>query len=171
MERTLTAFEQTLEGAQDVMGELNRLSTRTFDGLADSLTNFVTTGMADFGRFAQSIIQDLIRIQIRAQLAQVFGAFGGGAGLFAGFFNQGGRIGAGQFGIAGENGPEIIRGPAAVTSTADTSAILSNGGGGGVTLNVSAVDARSFEQFVMQPRFAEALNNAVNSNNRRMGVQ
>ena len=171
MENTLTAFQQTLEGARDVMGELDRLSTRTFDGLADGLTDFVTTGMADFGRFAQSIIRDLIRIQIRAQLARLFGAFGGGGGLFAGFFNQGGRIPSGQFGIAGENGPEIIRGPAAVTSTADTADLLSNtGANSNITLNVSAVDARSFEGFVMSPRISEAIANAVNANERTRGI-
>ena len=39
---------------------------------------------------------------------------------FAGVFDKGGYIPNGSFGIAGENGPEFVRGPAYVTSTADT---------------------------------------------------
>ena len=51
--------------------------------------------------------------------------------LFGGFFANGGTLGAGKFGIAGENGPELIHGPAKITPM---------GVGGNVTVNV-AVDA------------------------------
>lgn len=39
---------------------------------------------------------------------------------FSGVFDKGGYIPQGSFGIAGENGPEFVRGPAYVTSTANT---------------------------------------------------
>ncbi|AYA63829.1 tape measure protein [Alteromonas sp. RKMC-009] len=45
---------------------------------------------------------------------------------YAGMFDNGGRIPAGQFGIAGEFGPEIVRGPAYVTSRKDTASMLSS---------------------------------------------
>lgn len=51
--------------------------------------------------------------------------------LFGGFFADGGYLGAGKFGIAGENGPELIHGPANITPMKV---------GGNVTVNV-AVDA------------------------------
>ena len=51
--------------------------------------------------------------------------------MFGGFFANGGTLGAGKFGIAGENGPELIHGPAKITPM---------GAGGNVTVNV-AVDA------------------------------
>jgi len=51
--------------------------------------------------------------------------------LFGGFFANGGTLGAGKFGIAGENGPELIHGPANITPMKV---------GGNVTVNV-AVDA------------------------------
>lgn len=41
---------------------------------------------------------------------------------FAGFFDRGGAIPAGGFGIVGENGPEIVRGPANVTGREETAA-------------------------------------------------
>ena len=172
-DNTVTALEETMEMVDYFTQQLNGIGTRAFNGFSDALTDFVTTGMADFGQFARSIIRDLIRLQIQAAIARALGVPLGsntGSNIFAGFFQNGGRIPAGQVGIVGEAGPEFVRGPATVTSAADTSAILNGGGSGGVTLNVSAVDARSFEQFVMQPRFAEAINGAVNQSNRSRGI-
>lgn len=58
------------------------------------------------------------------------GGFGGLlGGVFAGMFDKGGKIPSGKFGIAGENGPEIVRGPAMVTSTRATAAAMQSGGG------------------------------------------
>lgn len=56
-----------------------------------------------------------------------------GALAFAGAFDRGGRIPAGKWGIAGERGPEIIQGPAQVTSRRDTAEMMK---GEGVTVNV-----------------------------------
>lgn len=49
-----------------------------------------------------------------------FGGGGGGfwsslLGSFGGFFADGGKLGAGRWGIAGEDGPEIVHGPAQIT--------------------------------------------------------
>ena len=46
------------------------------------------------------------------------------AASFAGFFDKGGNIPSGKFGIAGEYGPELIKGPATVTSRVDTAKII-----------------------------------------------
>lgn len=53
---------------------------------------------------------------------------------FAGMFDEGGFIPSGKWGIAGERGPEIVQGPAHVTSRADTAKML---GGGDVVVNVN----------------------------------
>jgi len=44
---------------------------------------------------------------------------------YAGMYDTGGRIGRGQFGIVGENGPEIVNGPANITSRRKTAALAS----------------------------------------------
>ena len=163
----LTAFEQTLADAMDTATRLSELGSRTFDGLTDSLTDFVTTGMANFGDFARSIIRDLIRIQIRAAASRLFSSFFGGGG-FAGFFQAGGRIPSGQFGIVGEAGPEIVQGPAQVTSAADTADILGQGGSN-ITINVSAIDALSFTDTIQQPAFREAIAGAMDLDRRDRG--
>ena len=166
---TLTAFQRTLENAADTTMRLSEVGSRAFDGLADSLVDFTFNGMNNFRDFARSIIQDLIRIQIRSQLAGIFSAASGG-NLFAGFFQNGGFIPRGQFGIVGESGPEIVNGPARVTSAADTADILSGSGGNNVTINVSTIDAQSFTDTVTQPSFREAIAAAMDLSNRDRGL-
>lgn len=71
---------------------------------------------------------------------------------FAGFFAGGGRIPAGQFGIAGESGPEMITGPATVTP------LNQMGGTTQVTYNINAVDASSFRSLLARdPSFVHAV--------------
>ena len=166
---TLTSFERTLENAADTTSRLSELGSRAFDGLADSLTDFTFNGMNNFRDFARSIIQDLIRIQIRAQLVQLFQAASGG-GLFAGFFQNGGFIPRGQYGIVGEAGPEIVRGPANVTSARGTEEILSGGSGTNITFNVQAIDVQSFTETVTQPQYYEAIAAAMDLSNRDRGL-
>ena len=92
----------------------------------------------------------------------VGGLFGGGGGdsgggffdsigsLFDGFFANGGQIGAGKFGVVGENGPELVSGPANVAPM--------GGGSTSVTYNINAVDAASFKQMLAQdPSFIYGL--------------
>ena len=68
--------------------------------------------------------------------------------FFGGWFANGGTLGAGKWGIAGEYGPEIISGPAQVTPMMPTN----------VTYNINAVDAMSFKQLLSQdPSYIYAL--------------
>ena len=166
---TLTSFQRTLENAADTTSRLSELGSRAFDGLADSLTEFTFNGMNNFREFARSLIQDLIRIQIRSQLVGLFQAASGG-GLFAGFFQNGGFIPRGQYGIVGEAGPELVRGPANVTSASGTEQILAGAGGNNVTINVNAIDAQSFTETVTQPSFREAIAAAMDLSNRDRGL-
>lgn len=72
--------------------------------------------------------------------------------FFGGFFADGGSLGAGKWGIAGEAGPEIIHGPANITP-------MNQGQGStNVTYNINAVDAQSFKQLVASdPGFIHAV--------------
>ena len=91
----------------------------------------------------------------------LFGAlakgFGGGSS-FAGLFADGGRIGAGQWGVVGEKGAEVVAGPAAVTPFAK----LPGAGGGGtqvINFNVTAPDPPAFAR--SQSQMAAVLASAV----------
>lgn len=56
---------------------------------------------------------------------QVVGGAASAAVPFAGMYDSGGVIPRGQFGVVGENGPEIVNGPARVTSRRRTAALAS----------------------------------------------
>lgn len=71
------------------------------------------------------------------------------SGMFDGWFANGGSIGARKFGIVGENGPELVSGPANVTPMT---------GSTNVTYNINAVDAMSFKQMIARdPSFIHAV--------------
>ena len=74
---------------------------------------------------------------------------GGVSSLFGGWFANGGTLGAGKWGIAGENGPEMISGPATITPMQ---------GEQYVTYNINAVDAASFKAMIAaDPSFIHAV--------------
>ena len=71
--------------------------------------------------------------------------------FFGGFFANGGYLPAGKWGVVGENGPEMIGGPASISP-------MGMGGMTNVTYNINAVDAASFKQLVAQdPAFIYAV--------------
>lgn len=91
------AFQNYADSAANVAGSVEQAFTSAFKGLEDALVSFATTGKADFKSLANSIIADLIRIQVRGALAGVFGKgdgfnwaklLGGVAGAFGGTAGQ-----------------------------------------------------------------------------------
>lgn len=150
------AFESYKDDATNAAKTAGEIFNKTTKGMEDAIVNFAKTGKFEFKDLINTILEELLRSQIRQLIAQTFGSFGpgGGAGglsnLFAGFFANGGTIPAGQFGVVGERGPELVSGPATVTPMA--------AGGENVTYNIQAVDARSFKQLVAEdPGFIHAV--------------
>lgn len=76
------AFANYADSAADVASQTANLFTRAFQGMEDALVSFVMTGKLDFKSLAESIISELIRIQIRASMVQLLGGASGGGGLF-----------------------------------------------------------------------------------------
>lgn len=116
------AMQNYIDDAQNVAKQSERLFTNAFEGMTDALTNFAMTGKADFKSLANSIIADLLRIQLRTALANIFsnsGSSGGGnvlsmigtaiGGMFGGGKAEGGSVEAGRTYLVGEKGPEIVR--------------------------------------------------------------
>jgi lambda family phage tail tape measure protein len=116
-------------------------------GFTDSIMTFVETGKLSFQDLFKSLMTEIIKMMANKMFLSLFGGGGVFASMFAGMFANGGYIPAGKFGIAGERGPELINGPANVTSTKETAGMFGNGGTA-VTYNINAVDARSFKQLV-----------------------
>ena len=63
-------FKAVLDEAEDMASQTERLVRNAFKGMEDALVSFVTTGKLDFKSLADSIISDLLRIQIRQSITQ-----------------------------------------------------------------------------------------------------
>ena len=165
-----TAMEDYVDNVRNGANQARQLFEQATQGMEDALINFVKTGKFSFKSLINDMLETLLRSRIQELFARLFGTIGGvggrGAGsnvgtvdilgsiaqgvknIFGGFFANGGMLGAGKYGIAGEAGPELISGPASVTPLR----------GGNVTYNINAVDARSFQELVASdPEFMFAV--------------
>ena len=85
-----------IEDAEAMGKQIESITSRAFNGMTDALTQFVMTGKLDFKSLANSIISDLIRIQIqRAITIPLANAM---IGLF-GFANGGVMTGSGPMAL------------------------------------------------------------------------
>ena len=85
-------LKSVTDEAQDMASKAERGVTSMFKNMEDALVDFVQTGKLNFGDFANSIISDLIRMQIQSSITTplagalnsfVGGLFGGGSGAAA----------------------------------------------------------------------------------------
>ena len=141
-----------------------------FDSLMGNMTsaldNFVRTGKLSFKDLTRSIIQDMIRIQMRAQMISLFSRMFGNIGAAntygtnigsqqtlmlaaqdAGFARaDGGPVSAGMPYLVGERGPEMIVPRASGTVIPNNQLGSALGGQTYVTNNyINAIDTKSFE--------------------------
>lgn len=120
------------ENARDKMAQMEKIQGEWKDSIIDA-----AMGGADaMDAFTNSIKRAALEYLLFGEGmfagagGKKTGGFGGLlGGIFAGMFDKGGRIPSGKVGIAGENGPELISGPAMVTSTKATAAAMQGGGG------------------------------------------
>jgi Lambda phage tail tape-measure protein (Tape_meas_lam_C) len=135
-----TPLQQMTEEWANTTKQMQDATTRWASSSAEALTDFVTTGKADFKSLADSIIRDLVRIFIQQKVIGTFGsattAGAGLLGLFGGLFAEGGNPPVGMASIVGENGPEVI-----VPRTAST--VIPSGSLGGSTY---VIDARGADR-------------------------
>lgn len=157
-------FAKYVEDATNSAENIKHVLQDAFSGAEDALVEFVKTGKLNFRDLANSILEDILRIQLRQSLASVTDSISGGLGnilgsvlggatsggssfnsapftalsgsSFAGMYADGGYIPPGQWGIAGEAGAEVVMGGKA-------GATVVPGGGGG---NTYYIDAKGADQ-------------------------
>lgn len=71
------AFKAYTEEASNAATQMERLLSNAFKGAEDALVQFVKTGKLDFRSLAESIISDLIRIQVQQSMLQMMGGTSG----------------------------------------------------------------------------------------------
>jgi len=79
-----TAFRQYQEDSYNYGKMAQDMFTSITSNMTSALDNFVQTGKINFADFARSIIQDLIKIQLRMQMMQLFSSALGGLGRLGG---------------------------------------------------------------------------------------
>lgn len=133
--------------AAEAMDEVGQVFSSSFSLAFSSLADGTKSVAAAFNDMVGSIISSLTKLMLDRAFNSLFqggtngggilgSLFGGATGLsatpsFGGFYAKGGTLGAGQWGIAGENGPEAIRGPASIIPMNDNAprvTIINNNG-------------------------------------------
>ncbi|MDF3837155.1 phage tail tape measure protein [Cupriavidus basilensis] len=129
------ALENYRDSAGNVFKQTEELANRSFSGMEDSITRFVTTGKLSFNSLAESFIADTVRMQVRAAGSGVLGMLGP---AIRGMFGSAEMWNGGIQGVTGElsgspltgvflkSSGGLISGPG--TGTSDSiPAMLSNG--------------------------------------------
>lgn len=127
----------------EAVEETTEAATELGDRFKSIWEGVFTDGKVNFDKLKENFLNVLADMVTEAlfsgkQISQAFGSGGGMNGwgdffgtivnAFAGMFDTGGYIPKGQFGIVGEKGPELVSGPANVTSRRDTAAMIGGGG-------------------------------------------
>ena len=87
-----------LEGmVNDVAGNISNITQSAFNGMSDSLTNFIMTGKADFSSLAKSILSDLTSMIVKMALFNAMKSAFGGTSI-------GGLLGFASGGYTGDGG-------------------------------------------------------------------
>lgn len=165
------AINNYIDTVTNAAAQSERLFTNAFKGMEDALVSFVLTGKLDFKSLANSIIADLIRIQIQNSvmkpLAQatsgmsLSGMFSSAGNFLSGLFKaDGGPVAGGQPYIVGEQGPEwfVPNGAGSIVPNGKSPSMPGGSDSGTVTsqapininFSVRAMDARSFQSAMVQ---------------------
>lgn len=158
----LTSSGTFLQNYADALQSLVTWTTGLNDDTNTLATSFNALGSAAnaASQEATNAIQQITRqMQLQNQANANNVSFSGSNtnsfNPFAGFFADGGFIPRGKFGVVGEEGPELISGPAQITPMDQ---IGTGNNTTNVTYNISAVDARSFKQLVAEdPQFIHSV--------------
>jgi len=148
------ALNDFTDDATNAAKQAEQIFQKVTSGMEDMIVNFAKTGKFEFKGFINSILEDLLRSQVRQLMAQIFNIGGrqgsSGSGLFGSIgnllgFANGGIIPTNGPVIVGERGPELISGAAGRNVTPNEQLGM---GTTNVVYNINAVDAMSFKQMV-----------------------
>jgi lambda family phage tail tape measure protein len=168
------AFKQYAENAENYGRLAEDMFNSVTSNMNSAIDNFVETGKFSFADFTQSILKDLIKIQLRMMAMQMFskaiglaGAFFGGGPQYAdpayaqAGFADGGEPPVGKASLVGERGPEMFvpRTAGTIIPNNQLSNMMGNNApqnvfNGPVIQNMSAIDTQSGLQFLAKNKMA-----------------
>ena len=158
-EALVDGFTGALPTVKDTLGAIENVGVNAFNSLADGLAKFVMTGKFNFKDFANSVIQDILRIAAKLAILFAIQAFTG-IPVFTAATGLPGKAAGGPVGrnkpvVVGERGPELFVPKAAGTVLSNTQsqdALSGNNGPVTVNFNIVANDTRGFDELLMSRR-------------------
>jgi lambda family phage tail tape measure protein len=163
------AYRQFADDATNAANAARQMFGTMTRGIEDAIVGLVTKGKFNFRDLANSIIQDLIRIQVRKALVGAFNMGGGGGGGGGDFlstaisfgsrllgFAEGGSPPVGRASIVGENGPELFvpRQPGTIVPNSQMGMQQPVVNNYYYNNNITAMDAKSVAQVFAENRTA-----------------
>ena len=156
-QQALEAITRSMDPFQQAQMKVNSL----WGNMGSAIDTFVETGKFKFGDFARSVIQDIIKIQLKSQASKLLSSMLGAGSFLSSLlgFAEGGSPPVNKPSVVGENGPELF-----IPKTAGT--IIPNDKMGGmgagainapvtnnyITNNINALDSRSVAQLFAENR-------------------
>jgi lambda family phage tail tape measure protein len=154
------AFGEYLDNATNAATQAQAMFQSATNGMNRAIDNFVDNGKFSFSDLTNSIIKDIIKIQLRASVANLVSASSNFLGFRLPGRATGGPVSSGMPYMVGERGPEMFIPAQAGNIMANDKLDSLNGRGGSVNINynIQAVDAMSFKQMVARdPSFLYAV--------------
>lgn len=156
------AFQAYVDEATNAAKAAERIFQKATQGMEDLIVDFAKTGKFEWRSFVNSMVEELLRSQVRQLMSQIFSLGGSGKGsggsllsmVLPGFFAQGGSAQAGMPYVVGESGPELF------VPQSNGTVVPNNqmAGTTNVVYHINAVDAMSFKQMVAaDPAFIYAV--------------
>jgi hypothetical protein len=149
-ERELTNLTKPLEAFKSQFLDINNLiensTVKAIKGMEDAILDFVMTGKSSFKDLVNSIIADLIRIQIRKSLEGSFDFISSAFGSLFGKRAMGGSVAAGQPYLVGEKGAELFV-PNQSGNIVPNNQMAATGGTN-INFTIQATDTSGFDQLL-----------------------
>lgn len=150
------AMDKMKDKGKDTFDDLKNAVEGWGNAFTDTLADAVMTGKASFKDLANSIIRDILRIQIKERITKPLVTMG--TKFLDGLFGRaiGGPVLAGTPYIVGEQGPELFV-PSSSGSVMTNDRLINSGGGDSIVFEQSvSIDARGATPDV-EPRIRQAM--------------
>lgn len=148
------AFAAYMDSAANASRQAEQIFSAVTQNMNSALDRFVDNGKISFNDLAQSMIRDILKIQLRAAAANLFAASGLGSIFGVQARAQGGPVNPNTPYLVGEKGPELLipRSAGTIVPNASLSGQGPVGGNTYITNNISAIDSRSVAQLFAENR-------------------
>lgn len=142
------AWQREMDEKNQKLREMERMAHQVGYAFENAFEDAIFSG-EKFGDVLENLGKELLMLAVRKSIIEpLAGAIGGGiTKFFGGFFADGGTLKPGQWGIAGENGPEpIFAGSTGMTVVSNKDANGSGGSGNTYYIDARGADAGAVER-------------------------